>query len=109
MDNTETGVPIMAVKGERALWRAVITQALMDASSNSKKMELKYEKSQALCWLSAFSEDFRCVCDHAGFDPVYVRTQAVEALKRGCVWRAPSARKLEISNKKEEKILEEVE
>jgi hypothetical protein len=78
------------IRGERALWRAVITQALMDASSHSQKMELKYEKSQALCWLTGNSEDFRSVCENAGFDPLYIRQQAVEALERDCQWRMPA-------------------
>ncbi len=75
------------VKGEVALWRAVITQALMDASSQSHKMEAQYEKSQALCWLAGHSEDFRTVCDFADFPPDYVRCRSRIALKRDCKWR----------------------
>lgn len=73
---------------EKAMWRAVITQALMDASNQSSKMEAKYEKSQAICWLTGYSDDFKTVCDYADFSPVYVRQQAMEALKRDCKWRA---------------------
>ena len=80
----------LGIRGERALWRAVITQALMDASSRSKKMELKYEKSQALCWLTIQNDDFRAVCENAGFDPIYIRDESIKALKRDCQWRAPS-------------------
>jgi hypothetical protein len=75
------------VRGETALWRAVITQALMDAASNSKKMELQYEKSQALCWLKTYAEDFKTVCDFAGYSPDYIRTRSLAALERGCKWR----------------------
>lgn len=73
--------------GERALWRAVITQALMDASSQSKKKEMFYDKHQALHWLQSGGEDFKTVCDFAGLDPHYVREQAILALQRGCQWR----------------------
>ena len=82
------------VRGEQALWRAVITQALMDASSQSKKVELQYEKSQAACWLAGFSEDFRTVCEFADYDPNYVRENSLKALERNCQWRAaPQDRK----------------
>lgn len=77
-----------SVRAEQALWRAVITQALMDASSRSRKMEAKYEKSQALCWLTGFGDDFKTVCDFAGFNPDYIRENSIEALKRDCKWRA---------------------
>ncbi len=76
------------VRAEQALWRAVITQALMDAASKSKKMEAKYEKSQALCWLTGFSEDFKTVCELANLAPDYVRRSSIAALERDCKWRA---------------------
>lgn len=74
-------------KGEQALWRAVITQALMDAGSNSNKTELKYEKAQAIAWLSGRSSDFHEVCALAGLEPSYVKRKAREAIERGCIWR----------------------
>ena len=96
----------MGIRGEQALWRAVITQALMDASSKSKKMELKYEKSQSLCWLTSNSNDYRMVCDYAGFDPTYIREQSIEALKRDCQWRAScNPSKQNSPDKKNEKEL----
>jgi hypothetical protein len=76
------------IRGEQALWRAVITQALMDAASQSAKMEAKYYKSQALCWLTGFSDDFYTVCDFAGLPADYVRYKSVNALARNCRWRA---------------------
>jgi hypothetical protein len=83
----------ISTRGEQALWRAVITQALMDAASGSLKMEAKYEKSQAKCWLFGFSEDFKTVCDFAGYTPDYVRTKSMQALERGCKWRAEATPK----------------
>ncbi len=75
---------------EPGLWRAVITQALMDAASHSKKPEARRTRSDALAWLLGDSVDFDTVCDHAGFEPGYVRRRAREALARGCSWRLPN-------------------
>jgi hypothetical protein len=75
---------------EPALWKAVITQALMDAASNSAKSEAKKHRREALEWLLGESSDFESVCDHAGLDPAYVRRRAREALARNCAWRLPA-------------------
>lgn len=74
---------------EPGLWRAVITQALMDATCKSRKSEAKRMRADALDWLLHNSMDFVAVCDNAGFDPSYVRTRAKQALERGCQWRLP--------------------
>lgn len=74
---------------EPGLWRAVITQALMDAASQSRKSEAKRTRSDALHWLLGEGTDFETVCDNAGLDPDYVRTRARRALARGCQWRLP--------------------
>lgn len=75
---------------EQSIWRAVITQALMDAASQSRKSEAKRSRSDALHWLLSDSRDFEAVCDNAGFDPGYIRRRAKEALSRGCEWRLPN-------------------
>lgn len=79
--------PYNFVRGEVALWRAVITQALMDASNGSKKAEAVYDKQQALIWLTRRSNDFDTVCYYAGLSPAYVRLKAQLALSRNCKWR----------------------
>lgn len=71
----------------RALWRAVITQALMDAGSNSKKIEMKKEKARAIAWLNSDSEDFIEVCEMADYNPAVVKRKALMAIKNGCKWR----------------------
>lgn len=73
--------------GEIALWRAVITQALMDAGSESRKSEHKYEKAQAIAWLNSRNKDYYFVCEMADMDPEYVREQSIKAIKNGCKWR----------------------
>ena len=75
---------------ESALWRAVITQALMDAASRSRKTEAVRHRQDALEWLLGITQDFEIVCENAGMDPDYVRTQARAALTRGFVWRLPA-------------------
>lgn len=75
---------------EPGLWRAVITQALMDAASQSRKSEAKRLRSDALNWLLSDTDDFTAVCDNAGLDPDYVRSRARTALTRNCQWRLPA-------------------
>lgn len=75
---------------EPGLWRAVITQALMDAASKSHKSEAQRRRSDAMQWLLSDSCDFEAVCDNAGLDPDYVRSRARTALRRNCEWRLPA-------------------
>ncbi len=75
---------------EPSLWKAVITQALMDAASNSHKDDAGRAKRDAIAWLLNDSPDFEYVCDNAGLDPSYVRRKAIEALGRNCRWRLPA-------------------
>ena len=75
---------------EPGLWRAVITQALMDAASQSRKSEATRIRSDALEWLLSDTSDFTVVCDNAGLDPDYVRSRARLALSRNCQWRLPA-------------------
>lgn len=72
---------------EQALWRAVITQALMDAASQSSKPADRLHKQEAVKWLTSVDEHFRTVCDYAGFDPHYIARMVEAALARRCRWR----------------------
>ncbi|MGB1540003.1 MAG: hypothetical protein ACPG80_03500 [Rickettsiales bacterium] len=91
----EKNGPFNPVKGEMALWKAVITQALMDAGSESKKPEAQHEKARAIRWLLGYSEDFITVCLNAGLDPDYVYQNAKAAIKRGCAWRMGMEKRLQ--------------
>ena len=75
---------------EPGLWRAVITQALMDAANQSRKSEAARIRSDALEWLLSDTSDFTVVCENAGLDPDYVRSRARLALSRNCQWRLPA-------------------
>ncbi len=74
-------------RGEESLWKAVITQALMDAGSNSTKREARVDRARAISWLSGRSQDFLTVCSLAGLEPYYVIERVGKALERGCKWR----------------------
>jgi hypothetical protein len=75
---------------EPGLWRAVITQALMDAASQSRKSEARRYRTDALSWLLSGTSDFEAVCDNAGFDPDYVRSRVRGAVARNFTWRLPA-------------------
>lgn len=87
--NTDAERPALS-RGEQALWTAVITQALMDASSGSAKSDARKDKNRALHWLETADLDFQDVCDLAGLDPSYVTHRAQRALERNCQWRLPA-------------------
>lgn len=90
----------ISVRGETALWRAVLTQALMDAGSNSHKQEMQRARRQAIEWLLTSEEDFVTVCLYAGLNPAYVRVKAKEAMLNGCKWRNdPVKRSVEMETK----------
>ncbi len=89
--------------GEVALWRAVITQALMDAGSQSSKREMKQDRAQAIAWLAGTSDDFKEICARAELDPDYVRVKAQDAVRRGCAWRREAAQFIQKEKGKVEK------
>ncbi len=79
---------VSPVESERALWRAVIVQALMDASCGSAKQEAQQDKHDALIWLRGNSRDFFTVAWYAGFEPEYLREMVARSLEGNCRWRA---------------------
>jgi len=76
------------VAGERAMWIAVITQALMDALGKSKTPESLYFKEEARHWLTGNSANFIMVCEMAGMHPDDIRRRAKKALASPKLWRA---------------------
>ena len=75
------------VSGERAMWVAVITQAMMDALSKSQTIEAKFYRNEAIHWLTENSTHFVMVCQLAGFDPGFIRRRAKKALVTPIPWR----------------------
>ena len=76
------------VNAERSMWVAVITQAMMDALSRSRKPDEQFCKFEATRWLTNNNGHFRNVCMLAGMDPDYVRVKAKKALAENISWRA---------------------
>lgn len=63
-------------KGEIALWKAVILQALVDLQSNSKKKIANTYRIKALMWFNLKNKEFIQICNWAGLDPIYVYQKA---------------------------------
>ena len=85
--------------GEEALWRAVITQAFMDAKSDSTKREMNYTRAHAISWLSGYSEDFNLVCDLADMNSDEVRRKSKQVLSKNKSKAIKTNRKNKISVK----------
>lgn len=80
--------PYNPVRGEKALWVAVIMQAMTDALSRSLNKEVQYHKHEAIRWLTENSKDFIEVCLSADMNPDEVRRKAKRALLNPSSWRA---------------------
>lgn len=68
----------------RALWIAVAIQAIIDATSKSRKKSAIKEKSQALQWLADHADeesDLALVCDLAGIDFRMLRKKFKQVLR----------------------------
>lgn len=68
----------------KAMFRAVIMQALLDSVNNSKRTEDRIAKQEALEWFDIDSNDFVTVCQFADWNPVWVINEARQAISRGC-------------------------
>ncbi|RXF69235.1 hypothetical protein [Hansschlegelia zhihuaiae] len=69
---------------DRALWCAVIRQALTDATRTiapSEPNRAHVEQRQARTWFTGAGKDFRDVCYLAGMDPDAVRERAVRLIE----------------------------
>lgn len=62
----------LSLKGEIALWRAVILQAGIDLTSKSKKKIAQTYRFKAFQWFNLKNKEFITVCNYAGLDPRYV-------------------------------------
>lgn len=81
-----------SVRGEQALWRAVLLQVITDAKNNVNKRQARREKETAIAWLteSRYAADFYAVCELAGMCPDTVRSMVKQAAARDFVWRKPA-------------------
>lgn len=72
-----------SIRGHVALFRAILIQQLMDAKSRRTKKEYEYLRTSANNWLFGNQEDFRMVCDLAGWDPDVMREKLTKARDNG--------------------------
>lgn len=71
----------LADKGdEQPLWRAVITQAIEDATTFSSVARVAIDRDQARKWFTDNGSDFRDVCALADLDPLKVRAYALKRI-----------------------------
>lgn len=77
-----------AAIGERAVWVAVITQAVIDARSTSNKSDALKAKAEALAWFG--TPDFDDVCIAADLDPTITLEKITRALLTNAQWRLPA-------------------
>lgn len=78
----------MSDSPERAMWRAVISQAVIDASwtrtgKHENPDDSRLNRDQARAWLLGNSRDFRHVCYLADLDPDAVRDSALRKDEAG--------------------------
>ncbi len=83
---TRKGTPIDETEEDlcRALWLAVAIQAIIDATSKSRKKSAIKEKSQALLWLADNADedsDLALICDLAGIDFRMLRKKFKQVLR----------------------------
>lgn len=68
------------IKGEMAMWKAVIMQALVDVASKSNKKMSRVNRLKSGKWLNLRNRNFLNVCSYAELDPEYV-VQKAEKIK----------------------------
>ena len=58
---------------EQKLWKAVLAQSLYDSLfGDYRSLQTDYEKKEAKEWIDLNNENFKQVCEYAGFSPQFV-------------------------------------
>jgi len=78
--------------GERALWAAVLWQAINDAQREGAHWSAQIPRERALTWIEDGAADFREVCELAGLDPSKTRRGILDLLRRPAAERRCRAR-----------------
>ena len=71
---------------EQRLFRAIIVQALEDATNPSNFKRETYYKHDSHCWFIDNSDDFQEVCWGADMDPDFVRGEYLRLLDDGKIY-----------------------
>lgn len=72
---------------EKALWKAVIMQAVLDIMNTSKRTEHIVAKRDAISWFNLKNKSFLRVCDNADLKPAWVLKKVRFALENPKTWR----------------------
>ena len=66
----------------KALWRAVILQSIIDILNNSSRTENKIAKLEAKKWIFSDDEDFQYACQMAGYKMEFVRYKVLNIMRK---------------------------
>ena len=69
----------------RALWKAVILQSIIDIINSACRTENKIAKIEAKQWVFTDNEDFKQVCHLAGYTVPYVRKKIMEIMRQNMI------------------------
>lgn len=75
------------VPPEVKLWRAVLTQALMDIKNKPNNRDEQMERIKTEYWLTKSNPHFKAVCSFAMLDPDYVSRKIQKAISTGIIYR----------------------
>lgn len=76
-------MPLSALSSEQQLWRAVLSQAIADATSKGNGREAREERGPAQDWLGKPSRHLAFVCDLAGVDMHRLIANVKESIATG--------------------------
>ena len=62
---------------EKAMWQAVLSLALRDATSTAQGRDRPRDRASADRWLTCGGESFESACECAGFEPDVIRNRYV--------------------------------
>lgn len=99
-------------ESRRALWRAVIDQAVKDATTRSNAVADQVAKRQARAWLTHRSDDLNEVCALADLEPDAVRASAAAAIAAADIRLAAGKRrapKADLAPQKPKRVLKRIE
>jgi len=85
---------------EIGVWKSVILQAVIDATSRSAKRENIIAKKLALKWLNSKSQDFYDVCMLANLNPYITKIKIKRALENVNQWKRKAVVNKKTINKK---------
>ncbi len=85
LDDVFSGDEDSYTASNRALWRAVILQSIIDILNNSSRTENKIAKIEAKQWVFKDNDDFFEVCNLAGYNAKYVRKKIMEIMRQNLV------------------------